>query len=178
MRGIRLSASLVILGIGLTVFYCLGGRNPALSAEQPDAEMAALQRTRAQVKMLDDLYKNFIVHITATYVSAEETVPAAKVAMKVFQAMHKKGWHKARLVDATGQPVRASNLPRTPFEKAAVAKLKSGLTYHEELGSENGVKVLRAATVVPVVMRQCTTCHQGKKEGELIGAIVYEVPIK
>ena len=169
MNCLRLSIALVIFGTVLAV---------AWPAEAPNADGAALERARSQVKMLDDLYKNFVVHITATYVDAEESVPAAKVAMKVFQAMHKKGWHKARLVDATGQPVRASNLPRTPFERAAVAKMKSGLTYHEEVGMENGIKVLRAATVVPVVMKQCTTCHQGKRVGDLLGAIVYEIPIK
>jgi hypothetical protein len=141
-------------------------------------DKAAVERARASVQMLDDLYKNFVVQITATYVSAEENVPAAKVAMKVFQAMHKKGWHKARLIDATGQPVRKANLPQTPFEKAAVAQMKSGKTYFEEIGHANGERVLRAATVVPVVMKQCITCHQGKKQGELLGAIVYEIPIK
>ncbi|HMF19732.1 MAG TPA: DUF3365 domain-containing protein, partial [Gemmataceae bacterium] len=104
--------------------------------------------------------------------------PAAKVAMKVFQAMHKKGWHKARLIDATGQPVRRANLPKTAFEKAAVAQLKKGRTYYEEIGTENGQSVLRAATIVPVVMKQCITCHQHRKVGDLMGAIVYEVPIK
>ena len=37
---------------------------------------------------------------------------------------------------------------------------------------------LRAATRVPVVMKQCITCHPGSKEGDLLGALVYEVPIK
>jgi len=37
--------------------------------------------------------------------------------------------------------------------------------------------VLRVATVVPAVMKQCTICHGGK-EGRLLGAIVYELPIK
>jgi hypothetical protein len=30
---------------------------------------------------------------------------------------------------------------------------------------------------VPVVLKQCAVCH-GKKEGTLLGAIVYELPIK
>ena len=41
-----------------------------------------------------------------------------------------------------------------------------------------GKPVLRAATIVPAVMKQCTTCHEGKKEGDLLGALVYEVPIR
>jgi hypothetical protein len=38
--------------------------------------------------------------------------------------------------------------------------------------------VLRAATIVPVVMDQCIVCHPGHKKGELLGALVYELPIK
>jgi len=178
MRSLVLFAFILALGTILTLAGFLGSRDQATAADKASLDEKAIERTRAQVLMLDDLYKNFVVAITATYVSAEENVPAAKVAMKVFQAMHKKGWHKARLVDASGQPVRQANLPKTPFEKAAVAQLKKGKTYYEEIGSENGQDVLRAATIVPVVMKQCITCHQGRKVGDLIGAIVYEVPIK
>jgi hypothetical protein len=172
----RLCYTAVIVCLGL-VAIALNAEMPAAAEDQarPDPAVA---RARANVQMLDDLYKNFVVNITATYVGAEENVPAAKVAQKVFQAMHKKGWHKARLVDATGTPVRKANLPKTPFEKAAVAQMRAGKSYYEEIGEEDGRKVLRAATIVPVVMKQCITCHQGKKEGDLLGAIVYEVPIK
>jgi len=49
------------------------------------------------------------------------------------------------------------------------------------VGSANisaSVVLLKASSIiVPVVMKQCITCHQGKKEGELLGAIVYEVPV-
>ena len=177
MRSVKIFSVILSLGTLVTLagVYCSQDRAGAAD-NGPNAK--AVERTRAQVQMLDDLYKNFVVSITATYVGAEENVPAAKVAMKVFQAMHKKGWHKARLVDASGQPVRKANLPKTPFEKSAVAQLKKGKTYYEEIGRENGQDILRAATIVPVVMKQCITCHQGKKVGDLLGAIVYEVPIK
>ena len=57
-------------------------------------------------------------------------------------------------------------------------QLKQGKAYYDEVGSKDGKPVLRAATVVPVVMKQCSGCHLGKKEGELLGALVYELPIK
>jgi predicted phage tail protein len=178
MRSVAFFALILALGIGFTAAEFLSRHNEAAAAHKAGPDAKAIERTRAQVQMLDDLYKNFVVSITATYVGAEENVPAAKVAMKVFQAMHNKGWHKARLVDASGQPVRKANLPKTTFEKTAVAQLKKGKTYYEEIAKENGQDVLRAATIVPVVMKQCITCHQGKKVGDLLGAIVYEVPIK
>jgi hypothetical protein len=55
--------------------------------------------------------------------------------------------------------------------------MKAGKAYYEEIAVVNGKDVLRAATVVPVVLKQCATCH-GKKEGSLLGTIIYEVPIK
>ena len=51
--------------------------------------------------MLDDLYKNAVVSITNTYVADQASNPAASVAKEVFQAMHKKGWHHAKLLDAS-----------------------------------------------------------------------------
>jgi hypothetical protein len=119
-----------------------------------------------------------VVHITATYVRAQEVTPAAKVAQKIFKHMEERGWHRARLVDATGTPSNRANLPSTDFEKRAVEQIKGGKPYVDEVATRDGRPVLRAATVVPVVMKQCISCHPGMKEGEVIGALVYEVPIK
>ena len=63
-------------------------------------------------------------------------------------------------------------------EKLAVKKLNAGENYYSEVADKDGQPVLRAATRVPVVMKQCLACHPGFKEGDLIGALVYEVPIK
>jgi hypothetical protein len=169
---------LVVLG-GLATIPAGWRGGPAEAAEAAEAPApAALEHARDTVKMLDDVYKNFVVQITDTYVKAQNIHPAAKVTKKVFQAMDAKGWHSARLVDATGEPVNRANAAKTPFEKAAIESLKKGKSYFEEVGEKDGRPVLRAATVVPVVMKQCISCHPGRKEGDLLGAIVYEVPIK
>jgi len=111
------------------------------------------------------------------YVGQQGEVPAAVAAQEIFKAMHKKGWHKARLVDATGKPKRKANLAKTDFEKKAIEAMKDGKPYYDEVGEADGKPVLRAATVVPAVMKECAACHR-VKEGTLLGAIVYEVPIK
>jgi hypothetical protein len=49
--------------------------------------------------------------------------------------------------------------------------------YIDEVGENDGKPVLRAATVVPAVLKQCAICHGGK-EGRVLGAIIYEVSIK
>jgi hypothetical protein len=149
----------------------------AQADEKKAADPKAVERTRESVKMLDDLYKTAVVTITDVYVEKQSDTPAAAVAKKVFDAMHKKGWHNARLVDATGKPKNKENLPRTDFEKKGVEAVNKGQAYFEEIGEKEGKPVLRAATVVPSVMKQCVTCHGGK-EGRVLGAIIYEVPIK
>jgi hypothetical protein len=100
------------------------------------------------------------------------------VSKKVWAGMEEKGWHSCRIVDATGKPVNPSNAPKTEFEKKAIEKLKGGQVYFEEVATKDDKPVLRAATVVPVVMDQCIACHPGYKKGDLLGALVYEVPIK
>ncbi|MFN4259243.1 MAG: DUF3365 domain-containing protein [Gemmataceae bacterium] len=176
------SGKLMALGIALAGFALLvgaGERKARLhSAEKDAVNAAALQRTRDQVRMLDDLYKTAVVHITDTYVVAQERKPAATLAKKIFAAMKDKGYHSARLVDATGEPLNRDNAPQTDFEKKAVAMLKEGKATYEEIGVQDGKPVLRAATVVPVVMDKCIACHPGYKKGDLLGALIYEVPIK
>ncbi len=148
------------------------------SADKGKPDPAAVARTRETVKMLDDLYKLSVVHVTTTYVGARERTPAATVAKKVFKDMAAKGWHTARLIDATGTPINKENVAKSAFEKRAVAELKKGKGYYEEVGAVKGKPVLRAATVVPVVLKSCLNCHAGLKEGDLVGALTYEVPIK
>jgi hypothetical protein len=152
-------------------------RTPVVAAETKALDKAADERTREQVKMLDDLYKTAVVKITQVYVGQQGEVPAAVAAMEIFDVMRKKGWHNARLVDASGKPKRKDNVAKTDFEKKAVAAMKEGKAYFEEVGEENGKPVFRAATVVPAVMKECAVCHK-VKEGTLLGTIVYELPIK
>jgi hypothetical protein len=168
----RVLIGVVLAGVAAVI---VGQRS---RAEKPKVDEAALERTRTTVKMLDDLHKGYVVTITATYVEGQEKTPAAKVTKKVFKHMEEKGWGSGRLIDATGEPNNPGNSPKNDFEKAAVAALKKGKTYYEEVATKDGKPVLRAATVVPVVMKQCSGCHLGKKEGDLLGALVYELPIK
>lgn len=138
----------------------------------------ALERTREQVKMLDDLYKNAVVSITARYVGQKDADPAIKVAKDIFGAMKKRGWHSARLVDATGEPLDDLNAPKTDFEKDAAEAILSGKPYVDRVVGEGKDRRLLAATVVPAVMPKCIECHTHVKVGEVLGFIRYDVPIK
>jgi len=166
-----------LLGLLAAGVLLVGGT--AHPDDRPAPDRAAVERARTTVKMLDDVYKGFVVNITETYVKAKEKTPAARVVKKMFKYMETKDWHTGRLVDASGEPVNPDNVARTAFEKKAVDKMKAGASYYEEVGTnKKGQAVLRAATRVPVVMKACIACHPGKKEGDLLGTLVYEVPIK
>lgn len=138
----------------------------------------AVERARDEVKMLDDLYKTAVVSITTRYIDKQSQQPAIKVAKDIFGAMNKRGWHSARLVDATGEPLSDANLPKTDFEKDAARAVNAGQTYFERVVGEGKDRRLLAATVVPVVMQKCADGHTSKKVGEVLGFIRYDVPVR
>jgi hypothetical protein len=146
-----------------------------------DRSDPALERTRKQVRMLDDLYKSAIVLITDKYVHSDADLPAGTAFQALFGAMKKKGWHEVRLVDATGEPLVAKNSPADDFEKEAIKRLLAGQTGHEQVVEKNNQRYLRSATVIPVVMKKCVMCHahfEEAKPGQAIGALSYTIPIE
>jgi hypothetical protein len=65
----------------------LGPRGRLARADEGPVADAALERTRDQVKMLDDLYETAVVSITKRYVGGQDHQPAIKVAQDIFGAM-------------------------------------------------------------------------------------------
>ena len=142
---------------------------------------AALERTRKQVRVLDDIYKTAIVLITENYVDEASDLAAGAAFQKLFAAMKEKGHHEVRLLDATGDPYDKDNLPRDDFEKAAIKAIKEGKGYYEQVVEQGGKRLLKAATPIPVVMKKCTLCHpayEKAKPGEAIGALGYTIAIE
>jgi hypothetical protein len=178
MRRIRSGSACTLLVVLVALGVLSARRAPLYSEDKAAPDKAAVERTRDVVKMIDDMHKGYVVHITDTYVKAQEGTPAAKITKKVFAHVESKGWYSGRLIDATGEPANKANVAKTEFEKKAVAQMKAGKSYYDEIGEKDGKPVLRAATIVPVVMDQCIVCHPGHKKGELLGALVYEVPIR
>ncbi len=153
----------------------------AIAAGTAFADDAALERTRKQVRMLDDLYKGGIVLITENYVTEDSDMPAGVAFKKLFEAAKKNGWHEVRLLDATGEPYNDENTPAEGFETRAIEQLKKGETYYDEEVTEDGKRYLQAATAIPVVMPKCVMCHphyEDAKPGAAIGAMSYRLPIE
>lgn len=160
---------------------CTPAPSPDAPAEDTSSADAAVERTRNQVKMLDDLYKTAVVLITTHYVNESSSLPAGTAAIALFDAMKEKGWHDVSLLDATGSPLVAKNVADDDFEKTAVEKLKAGEAYFDEVVERDGKPYLRAATPIPVVLEKCTMCHPNyteAKEGEPIGILSYIVPVE
>lgn len=167
----------MILGIGAGCLASAGGAFGQGKKTETGPDKAAVERAREQAKMLDALYKTAVVGITKTYVNQQADVPAAVVAAEVFDAMKKGKFHDAKLIDASGKPKNKENVASTPFEKKAVEAIQGGKQYFEEVGEKDGKPVFRAGTIVPAVMKQCAACHR-VKEGDLLGVLIYELPIK
>jgi hypothetical protein len=152
----------------------------ALSAAEKTSSSkdAAVERTRQEVKMLDDLYKTVVVLITEHYVKDTTILPAASASKALFAEMKKKGWHEVRLLGLTDKLFNPDNKPSDAFEQAAAKALVAGKEAHEEVVEKSGKRYLRLATGIPVVMEQCVMCHpdwKGKKGN--IGALSYTVPV-
>jgi len=137
-----------------------------------------LEHARNTVRMLDDLYKTYIVLITEEYVDDPSVLPAATLSKRVFVSMNKKGWHKARLLDATGTPFNPENNPGDAFERDAIKAMISGKTYFEKIEKIEGKDHLRAVTSVYAVMKGCISCHPDRKLGDLLGGIAYIIPLE
>ena len=167
------------MGLGLVVVLAgvtlLPGQGTKKSGDDP-----AVERTRKQTKMLDDLYKTAIVLITTHYVKGEE--PAAAVAGKLlWKEMKAKGHHEVRLLDATGDPIEPTNVANDDFEKNAIKEILAGKASVDQVIEKDGKRYLRTATIVPVVMEKCVSCHPHYKnvpKGQAIGAIAYILPVE
>ena len=133
----------------------------------------AVKRARQTVKMLNEMYKTFIVLITDEYVKDETMFSALTVAKKVFEKMSTKGWYKARLLDATGDPHNPENSPRTKFERDAIEAFIDGNSFYEKVEKIGGEFYYQAATSVSIVTDGCTICHPDNKHGDLLGGISY-----
>lgn len=166
----------VVLWVGGLLFVaCAWGQAPS-KGDDP-----ALDRTRKQVKMLDDLYKTTVVLITETFVKSEKDASAGMAAVALFDAMKKKNHHEVRLLDATGNPYDDANVADDEFEKAAIKAIQGGKDYFEKVETKGDVRYLRAATAIPVVLEKCKMCHphyKDAKPGQAIGALSYKLRIE
>jgi hypothetical protein len=175
-QGVKKSAFVLTLALAATV---TGGGTGSLAAKKASgAKDAAVERTRQEVKLLDDLYKTTIVLNNENYVNKPSDFPATASAKELFAAMKQGGWHEVRLLGLTDAIKNPDNEPRDAFEQAAAKKLIAGQTPDEEVVKQGGKRYLRVATGIPVVGEKCIMCHENFKGNKgNIGALSYTVPV-
>jgi hypothetical protein len=166
------------LALGLAATLTIGALASFAADNAPGKPDAAVERTRQEVKMLDDLFKNAIVLIDGHYVKTPSDLPAATAAKALWAALKKDGWYDVRilgLTDVIGDP---DDVPRDAFEQAAAKKLLAGETPQEEVVEKDGKRYLRVATGIPVVSDNCLMCHANFKGNKgNIGVLSYTVPL-
>jgi len=170
--------NIVRLALGLATVLTIGGVGSFAAENASGSPDAAVERTRQEVKMLDDLFKNMIVLVDGHYVKKPSDFPAATAAKALFAAMKKAGWYDVRLLGLTDVIGDQDDVPRDAFEQTAAKKLLAGDTSYEEVVETGGKRYLRVATGVPVVSENCVMCHANFKGNKgNIGALSYTVPV-
>jgi len=173
---VRAKVTIATLGLVLTLFCVSSADDPP--RQPPRAR--PLDDVRREIRMLDDIYKGGIVTITQHYVTDEDSIPAGTAFKKLFVAAEAKGWHRVRLIDASGEPYSDENRAEDAFEKRAVGRLLKGESWVEEMETRDGVRHLRVATPIPVVFEKCIMCHENYRDapaGQPIGALTYLLPV-
>jgi hypothetical protein len=150
---------------------------PSYSPAEVPAASPELDRTRREVRLLDDIYKTAIVLITKHYVDEKSDLPAGEAFKVLFHSMKEKGWHEVRLLDGLGEPLNDENKPADDFELKAMEQILAGKGYYEEVVSKDGQQYLRAATTLPMVMDKCILCHENYRGKKIVGALGYTLPL-
>lgn len=166
------------LGLGLAAMLALPGSRSFGVEQAGISNDPEIERTRQAIKMLDDLFKNVIVLVDATYVKKPSDVPAATAGKALFAAMKKGGWYDVRLLGLTDVIGDQDDVPRDAFEQTAAKKLVAGETWYEEVLEKDGKRYMRVATGIPVVSENCVMCHANFKGNKgNVGALSYTVPV-
>ena len=164
--------------LGLAITLTIGGVSSFAAEKASGKPDAAVERTRQEVKMLDDLFKNMIVLVDGHYVKNPSDFPAATAAKALWAALKKDGWYDVRILGLTDVIGDQDDVPRDAFEQTAAKKLLAGDTSHEEVVETGGKRYLRVATGIPVVSDNCLMCHANFKGNKgNIGVLSYTVPL-
>lgn len=166
--------ALIFGSLAIGIAFAQSGVGGAEAAKDP-----AVERARREVRLLDDLYKTAVVLITKHYVNENTDLAAGPAAKALFAAMKEKGWHEVRLLDVSGEPLMNGNVAKDEFEKEAVKRLKANEPYYDQVIEQDGMRYLRAATPIPVVMDKCVMCHENYRGNKgVIGSLAYKLPIE
>ncbi|WP_447962271.1 methyl-accepting chemotaxis protein [Nitrospira sp. Ecomares 2.1] len=108
--------------------------------------------------------------------SAPDTVPfPATFARETSEILAEEGVFNARIVSLS--PLNPKNAPQDSFEKDALAALAAGQKEFTRNDTVNGKMMFRRATQDLATTQACIGCHEGKKIGEMLGAVSVQIPM-
>ncbi|MGP0595089.1 methyl-accepting chemotaxis protein [Nitrospira sp. T9] len=108
--------------------------------------------------------------------SAPDTIPfPATFARETSELLAEEGIFNARIVSLT--PLNPKNAPQDTFEKEALVALASGQKEFTKNDTVNGKMMFRRATPDLATAQACIGCHEGKKIGDMLGAVSVQIPM-
>ncbi|MCW5785740.1 MAG: DUF3365 domain-containing protein [Nitrospirales bacterium] len=126
--------------------------------------------------------KEYVVKAKATGMntgvdhSAPDTIPfPATFARETSELLAEEGVFNARIVSLT--PLNPKNAPQDAFEKEALVALANGQKEFTKNDTVNGKMMFRRATPDLATAQACIGCHEGKKIGDMLGAVSVQIPM-
>ncbi|HSF09306.1 MAG TPA: methyl-accepting chemotaxis protein [Nitrospirales bacterium] len=145
-------------------------------ADQALIVQKQIEVTRAYVT------KNFVVKAKAAGMktgidhSQPDTIPfPATFTRETSEQLSHDGVYNARVISQT--PLNAMNGPQDSFETDALVALASGQKDFSRNEMVNGKMMFRRATPDLANVQACVGCHEGKKVGDMLGAVSVQIPM-
>jgi len=183
------------LGIGpkvvvstLIVFSGLLGAGAYFLGQQLQADLNRVLGTQASIieKQIQVtrayVAKQFVVKAKGAGMNvgmehdAPDTIPfPATFTRETSETLAKEGVYNARVISAT--PLNVANGPQDSFEQQALEALATGQTEFTSIEPVNGALMFRRATTDFASVKACVSCHEGKKVGDMLGAVSVQIPM-
>ena len=145
-------------------------------ADQALIVQKQIEVTRAYVT------KNFVVKAKAAGMktgidhSQPDTIPfPATFTRETSEQLSHDGVYNARVISQA--PLNAMNGPQDSFETDALVALASGQKDFSRNEMVNGKMMFRRATPDLANVQACVGCHEGKKVGDMLGAVSVQIPM-
>lgn len=162
----------ILMGVG--AFYMIQQQKQAMLREVgslADIVEAQIRTTRGYIT------ENYVQKIKESPAKDQVKVPLpATATIEMAKQLSRDGWFTARLISS--DPENDHNKPVDSFEKQGLQTIETGQKSHELIEEVDGQMMYRRITPDVAVTEGCVTgCHEGYKQGDILGGLVISIPI-
>ena len=168
--------SIMLVGGAYVIGHQLQTDLERVLADQAFIVQKQIEVTRAYVT------KNFVVKAKAAGMkmgidhSPPDTIPfPATFTRETSEQLAQEDVYNARVLSLT--PLNPKNAPQDGFEKDALTALAAGQKEFTKIDTVMGKTVFRRATQDLASVQACVGCHEGKKVGDMLGAVSVQIPM-